>query len=220
RLPRRRAGAGPGVGRNLSPAGVVSVISSHPPLPGRDAAGQRRIVVMAAVVLSAFLVVIGQLWYLQVLEGGRFLDASDKNRIRVRPIAAPRGILFDRNGVPLVDNRPAFTLSIIPRELDDRDAGLGRLPTLLGLPYQELVGATGLERRRDEFLRGRDGGERIEVDAMGRAIRIVQQTEPHPGAQVVTTIDRRIQEVAEKAMEGKAGAVVVMDPRNGDVLAL
>src|SRR5207237_8989951 len=84
----------------------------------------------------------------------------------------------------------------------------------------ELVGQTGLERLLDEFLRGRDGGERIEVDAMGRAIRIVTQTEPHPGAQVVTTIDRRIQEVAEKAMEGKAGAVVVMDPRNGDVLAL
>jgi penicillin-binding protein 2 len=84
----------------------------------------------------------------------------------------------------------------------------------------ELVGQTGLERLLDEFLRGRDGGERIEVDAMGRPIRLIQQTEPHPGAQVVTTIDRRIQELAEKEMEGKAGAVVVMDPRNGDVLAM
>jgi len=84
----------------------------------------------------------------------------------------------------------------------------------------ELVGQTGLERLLDKYLRGEDGGERIEVDAMGRAIRLVQQTEPHPGAQVVTTVDRRIQEVAETAMEGKAGAVVVMDPRNGDVLAL
>jgi penicillin-binding protein 2 len=270
------------------------------PQPGRRDPGQRRIIVIAAVVVVGFLSIVGQLWYLQVLEGGRFLDASDKNRIRIRPIAAPRGILFDRNGVPLVDNRPAFTLSIIPRELDDRDAVLGRLSTLLALPYQELVdavgrvspdsflpvrirrgltmddvakveewklelpgvivevepqrayptsrfaahllgyvreasdeqmkqgryrrgelvGQTGLERLLDEFLRGRDGGERIEVDAMGRPIRIVQQTEPNPGAQVVTTIDRRIQEVAEKAMEGKAGAVVVMDPRNGDVLAL
>jgi penicillin-binding protein 2 len=270
------------------------------PAPGRRDPGQRRIIAIAAVVTLGLLLIIGQLWYLQVLEGGRFLDASDKNRIRVRPIAAPRGILFDRNGVPLVDNRPAFTLSIIPREIDNRDAVLGRLSTLLELPYQELVdavgrvqadsflpvrirrgltmedvakveewkldlpgvivevepqrayptsrfaahllgyvreandeqmkqgryrrgelvGQTGLERLLDEFLRGRDGGERIEVDAMGRPIRLVQQTDPHPGAQVVTTIDRRIQEVAEKAMEGKAGAVVVMDPRNGDVLAL
>ena len=270
------------------------------PMPDRRDPGQRRIVAIASVIALAMLVILGQLWYLQVLEGVRFLEASDKNRIRIRPIAAPRGILFDRNGVPLVDNRPAFTLSIIPRELDDRDVVLGRLATLLGLPYQELVdavkrvapdsflpvrirrgltmedvakveewkvelpgiivevepqrayptsrfaahllgyvreasdeqmkqgryrrgelvGQTGLERLLDEFLRGRDGGERIEVDAMGRAIRVVQQTDPHPGAQVVTTIDRRIQEVAENAMEGKAGAVVVMDPRNGDVLAM
>lgn len=259
---------------------------------------------MAAVVLSIFLVIIGQLWYLQVLEGGRFLDASDKNRIRIRPVAAPRGILFDRHGVPLVDNRPAFTLSLIPRELDRdpvrRQVALARVATLLGIPYRDLeesaarvspdsllpvrvrrgltlddvakieerklelpgvivevepqrtypssrfaahllgyvreaneeqlkqgrhrrgdmVGQTGLERLLDEHLRGRDGGESIEVDAMGRLVRLVQQTEPHPGAQVITTIDRRIQEAAEQALEGLAGAIVVMDPRNGDVLAM
>ena len=259
---------------------------------------------MAAVVLSAFLVIIGQLWYLQVLEGGRFLDASEKNRIRIRPVAAPRGILFDRHGVPLVDNRPAFTLSLIPRELDRdpvlRQVALARVATLLGLPYRDLeesaargsldsllpvrvrrgltlddvakieerklelpgvivevepqrtypssrfaahllgyvreaneeqlkqgrhrrgdmVGQTGLERLLDEHLRGRDGGESIEVDAMGRLVRLVQQTEPHPGAQVITTVDRRIQEAAEQALEGLAGAIVVMDPRNGDVLAM
>ena len=84
----------------------------------------------------------------------------------------------------------------------------------------DMVGQSGLERLLDEFLRGRDGGERIEVDAMGRHVRLIQSTEPHPGAQVVTTIDRRIQEAAERAMEGHAGAVVVMDPRNGDVLAM
>jgi penicillin-binding protein 2 len=282
----------------------VSVLAPHRPLPGRDAAVQRRIVVMAAVVLSAFLMVIGQLWYLQVLEGGRFLDASDKNRIRVRPVAAPRGILFDRHGVPLVDNRPAFTLSLIPRELDRdperRKVALGRVAALLGIPYRELeesagrvssdsllpvrvrrgltlddvakieewklelpgvivevepqrtyptsrfaahllgyvreaneeqlkqgryrrgdmVGQTGLERLLDEYLRGRDGGQSIEVDAMGRPVRLVRQTEPHPGAQVITTIDRRIQEAAEQALDGHAGAIVVMDPRNGDVLAM
>src|SRR5256712_4088681 len=260
--------------------------------------------VIATVVTVAFLVLIGQLWYLQVLEGGRFLDASDKNRIRVRPIAAPRGILFDRHGTPLVDNRPAFTLSLIPRELprdvETRDAVLGRVASLLHIPYQELidavtrvqpdsllpvrvrrgltladvakveewklelpgviaevepqrvyptsrfaahllgyvreasdgqlkegryrrgemVGQSGLERLLDEHLRGQDGGERIEVDAMGRPVRQVQQTEPHAGAQVITTVDRGIQEAAERAMEGYAGAVVVMDPRSGDVLAM
>lgn len=269
----------------------------------RDA-GRRRVTAIATAVVVGFALIIGQLWYLQVLEGDRFLDASDKNRIRVRPIAAPRGILYDRHGVPLVDNRPAFTLSLIPRELPRdaaaRDVVLGRLAALLQIPYQELadavarvspdsflpvrvrrglsledmakveewklelpgvivevepqrtypssrfaahllgyvreasdeqlkqgryrrgdmVGQSGLERLLDEFLRGHDGGQQIEVDALGRPVRVVQQTEPHPGAEVVTTIDRRIQEAAEHAMEGRAGAVVVMDPRNGDVLAM
>jgi penicillin-binding protein 2 len=273
-------------------------------LPTRRDPGQRRIIAMSAFVTGALMVIVCQLWYLQVLEGGRFQEASDKNRIRIRPIAAPRGILFDRHGAPLVDNRPAFTLSLIPRELDRdpdrRDAALGRLSALIQIPYQELrdavaktssdsflpvrlrrnlsmeemqkveewklelpgvivevepqrvypnsrfaahllgyvreasddqlkqgryrrgdmVGQSGLERLLDEFLRGKDGGERIEVDAMGRPMRLIQSTEPHPGAQVVTTVDRRIQEAAEKAMEGHAGAVVVMDPRNGDVLAM
>ncbi|MGH6691273.1 MAG: penicillin-binding protein 2, partial [Gammaproteobacteria bacterium] len=84
----------------------------------------------------------------------------------------------------------------------------------------DMVGQTGLERLLDEYLRGRDGGESIEVDAMGRPVRLMQQTEPHPGAQVITTIDRRVQEAAEQALEGRAGAIVVMDPRNGDVLAM
>src|SRR5262249_21770212 len=66
----------------------------------------------------------------------------------------------------------------------------------------------------------RDGGEQIEVDALGRPIRTIRHMEPQPGAQVYTTLDRRIQEAAERALEGHAGAVVVMDPRSGDVLAM
>jgi len=79
-----------------------------------------------------------QLWYLQALEGGHLQEMSEKNRIRIRPVAAPRGILFDRHGLPLVDNRPAFTLSLIPREMEDRDTVLARLSVLLKIPLAEL----------------------------------------------------------------------------------
>ena len=72
----------------------------------------------------------------------------------------------------------------------------------------DMIGQTGLERLLDEHLRGRDGGERIEVDAFGRSVQLMQREEPRPGAQVVTTVDRRIQEAAERAMFGRSGSVV------------
>jgi len=266
----------------------------------RKEAWGRRVLALAVVTAVGFVGLVGQLWYLQVLEGGRMHELSEKNRIRVRPVAAPRGILFDRNGLALVDNRPAFTLSLIPREMDDRNTVMARLAVLLKMPVGDLlealervpadsirpvrvrrgltleevtkveerklelpgvvvevepqrvypnstfaahllgyvrevsdeqmkqgryrrgdmIGQSGLERLLDDYLRGRDGGERIEVDAMGRPVQVMRREEPDPGAQVITTIDRRVQEVAEQAMIGRAGAVVVLDPRNGDVLAL
>jgi len=258
------------------------------------------VLALAVVATIGFVGLLGQLWYLQALEGGRLQEMSDKNRIRIRPVAAPRGILFDRSGLPLVDNRPAFTLSFIPREMEDRDTVIARLSILLKISVAELqesvdrvpadslrpvrvrrglsledvtkveelklelpgvivevepqrvyptstfaahllgyvrevseeqmkhgryrrgdmIGQTGLERLLDEHLRGRDGGERIEVDALGRPVQLMKREEPNPGAQVITTVDRRIQEAAEAAMAGHAGAVVVMDPRSGDVLAM
>jgi penicillin-binding protein 2 len=84
----------------------------------------------------------------------------------------------------------------------------------------DLIGQTGLERLQDQHLRGRDGAEQIEVDAHGRPIRVLLRQEPVSGAHVFTTIDRRIQRAAEEALGARAGAVVAMDPRNGDVLAL
>ena len=266
----------------------------------RREAWRRRVLILAAVAGIAFVGLLGQLWYLQVLEGGKLQEMSERNRIRIRPVAAPRGILFDRNGLALVDNRPAFTLSLIPREIDDRDTVMARLSVLLKIPMRELeealervppdsfrpvrvrrgltldevtkveerklelpgvvvevepqrvyptstfaahllgyvrevtddqmkqgryrrgdmIGQSGLERLLDEHLRGRDGGERIEVDAMGRPVQVMRREEPDPGAQVITTVDRRIQEAAERAMAGRSGAVIVMDPRNGDVLAM
>src|SRR6202022_2060219 len=269
------------------------------PANRREAWG-RRVLALAVVTAIGFVGPVGQARFREGLEGGRMQELSEKNRIRIRPVAAPRGILFDRNGLALADNRPAFTLSLIPREMEDRNSVVARLAVLLKMPVGDLmdalervpadsirpvrvrrvlaledvtkveerklelpgvivevepqrvyptstfaahllgyvregsaeqmkqgryrrgdmIGQSGLERLLDEYLRGRDGGERIEVDAMGRPVQVMRREEPDPGAQVVTTIDRRIQEIAEQAMAGKAGSVVVLDPRNGDVLAM
>ena len=272
------------------------MIRTRPP----SAIPRARLRLLAIVLGVGFLVVGGQLAYLQILSGERLAALSDRNRLRLRPIAAPRGILFDRAGLPLADNRPAFSLVVVPRDVPDLGALVDRLAGLLQTPASELrdrlarvsadspwpvrlsrgltleevarieewrlelpgvtvevepqraypgvrfaahllgyvreasdqdlgrsnlrrgdlVGQTGLERLHDEHLRGRDGGEQVEVDAHGRMIRVLDRREPVPGAHMWTTIDRRIQQAAEDALGARVGAIVVMDPRNGDVLAL
>jgi penicillin-binding protein 2 len=89
-----------------------------------------------------------------------------------------------------------------------------------GYSLGDTIGQAGVEATYDQYLRGRDGVEQIEVDAYGRPIRVLQREEPVSGAHVYTTIDRRIQEAAEQALGPRTGAVVVMDPRTGDLLAL
>ena len=84
----------------------------------------------------------------------------------------------------------------------------------------EYLGQSGVERRFDAFIRGVDGGEQVEVDARGRALRLVSRTEPRSGANIILTIDRKIQEAAEAAFAGKKGSVIAMNPTTGEILAL
>ena len=82
------------------------------------------------------------------------------------------------------------------------------------------IGKFGLERVWESFLRGDAGGQEIEVDAVGRRLRVLKEIEDTPGDSLVMTIDLNLQQAAEQAMAGKNGAFVALDPRNGDVLAM
>jgi len=68
-----------------------------------------------------------RLFYLQVLEGEEFRRLSENNCIRLQSIDAPRGLIFDRNNRLLVDNRPAFDLSIVPRDAKPVEATLKKI---------------------------------------------------------------------------------------------
>jgi len=85
-----------------------------------------------------------------------------------------------------------------------------------------LVGKMGLEKKYDKALHGEDGGMRFEVNAQGRSLKILDRQETSVGYEIQTTLDFKIQKAAEEALKetGKAGAVVALDPRNGDVLAM
>ena len=96
----------------------------------------------------------------------------------------------------------------------------------------DLVGRSGLEQQYDAVLRGVPGRTVVAVDARGLVTGVVSRTEPVPGRDLVTSLDVRVQAVAERALATQmarartrgwpadSGAVVVLDPRSGAVVAL
>ena len=82
------------------------------------------------------------------------------------------------------------------------------------------VGKTGIEKQYDNLLRGSDGINYDRVDARGKRIRELEDIPPKLGDSLVLTIDRHIQLLAEKALGKRTGGIVVLDPSNGDILAM
>ncbi len=87
--------------------------------------------ISALVIGLAFLVAVIRLWQLQVIQGRDMRKASEGNRFRAIDIYAPRGIIYDRNGVPLVKNMPSFNVSVSPGMLKKGD--LEEISALLSL---------------------------------------------------------------------------------------
>ncbi len=83
----------------------------------------------------------------------------------------------------------------------------------------DYIGKNGIERAWEAVLHGRDGGRQLEVDARGRVLRTISETQPLVGNSVVLTIDARIQQGAESAFGEQAGAAVAMDVNSGEILA-
>ncbi len=84
----------------------------------------------------------------------------------------------------------------------------------------EHYGKTGLEQKYEFDLHGRTGFEKVEVDAGGRAVRVLSRVAPVSGNNLVLTLDAKLQEVAEKAFGDRRGALVAIEPATGGILAL
>jgi len=84
----------------------------------------------------------------------------------------------------------------------------------------DIIGKDGIEKEYDSTLRGIDGERRVLVDSMGRERQVDKPKDATPGKDLTVTLDLDLQSVAELAMDGKRGAVVALDPRSGDVLAM
>ncbi len=266
---------------------------------------RRRVLVGAVVALLLLLVLVFRMYYLQVIQYEYHATLSENNRVHIQPIPPPRGLIFDRKGRILADNRPSFSLTITRERTGDLDQVLGVLAEIFGLgeeeretfrkrvvqgrrpfepvpvlfelteaqialvavnqfrlpgvevaaqlvrhyPYddhfahsvgyvgrineRELktldpveysgshhIGKTGVEKFYETALHGRVGYEEVETNARGRVLRVLRHTDPRPGADLVLGLDLDLQAAAEKALAGRRGAVVALQPATGEVLAM
>ncbi len=95
-----------------------------------------RLLTIGVFVVALFFILAMRLWQLQLLRGDEYRKLSEENRLRIVKIAAPRGIIFDRNGIPLVKNSPYFSISVNPQELGRMDLTL--LSNFLKVDHESL----------------------------------------------------------------------------------
>ncbi|MFC5526739.1 penicillin-binding protein 2 [Rhodanobacter ginsengisoli] len=275
----------------------------------KDARGEsdlfrRRALMGFVLILLSLTTLIGRYVYLQVSRHGEFVTRSTNNRVKPQAIPPARGLIYDRNGVLLADNVPAFRLEVVPEQIKDMPALLAALGKVIPLGRDDLdafnkqlrqsrrfesvplklhltedeidrfavnrwrfpgvdvvpyltrhyplrglfahvvgyvgridvddlnqldpkryqgtshIGRSGIERSYEDVLHGTPGYELLEVNADGRTQRVLETHPPTPGRNLYLSLDVRLQKAAEAAFDGRPGAAVVIDPRNGQVLAM
>ena len=181
-------------------------------LPGRDtlrrgASGRgQRLLAFLSVVFFAAIAVFQMRWQIFGSSNPDFMRFVRRHNVR-RGVDVRRGSILDRNG---------SILAI------DGEGGVRRWP--LGAATAHVVGyvdpmagLAGLEKAADATL---SGTAATPLEELGRLGKGIVPTQPVEGADVRTTLDARLQRFAFKELEGKRGAVVVMDAANGEILAL
>jgi len=135
-------------------------------------------------------------------------EASFDNRGLIIEIRSKRDYLYGYEGSHVF----GYLNEITEKELE----GLKEY----GYRRRDLVGRNGLEKYYDNYLRGSNGGTQIEVDSRGRQTRVIGIKEPSAGKDLHLTMDISLQRTCDKLLGDRKGAVVVMDPASGDILAL
>ncbi|MDX1634762.1 MAG: penicillin-binding protein 2 [Marinobacter sp.] len=100
---------------------------------------QRRTIVMVAVLMVLIGILLARMYQLQIVQHEIFSTMSDKNRVQVQSVAPTRGLIYDRNGVLLAENRPVFSVTLVPERVGDLDATLSELQALLSISEEDLA---------------------------------------------------------------------------------
>jgi len=194
---------------------------------------QKTLKFLGSFFVFCLLFFAGQLVYLQIVEGGSYLERSENNRLRSIPIFAERGVIYDRNGEEIAWNSEGKE-SYLYRAYTER-SGHGHLLGYVNYPEKdsngnywrkEIRGQAGIEKKYDEFLSGTNGAELFEVNALGSSLSSNLISESQNGENLTTTIDTYIQHYLYDAIENQAqdssfvgGAGSIMDISTGELLA-
>jgi penicillin-binding protein 2 len=263
-----------------------------------------RAIVAGLLVVVLIGLLIARMAYLQILSHEHFTTLAQDNRVKLIPLPPTRGLIYDRNGVLLAENRPVFSMEIIPERVDDLSTTIDALnkiieikttdierfhklrrhkrrfdsiPIRVNISLQEAalfsvkqhkfpgvaikaqlsriypqaditshalgyvgrvskkdlqsivaseyagtshIGKIGVEKSYESILHGKVGLEKVEVNALGKKVRVLEQVPPEPGKSLRLHIDVELQEIALDAFGDRNGALVAIDPNNGGVLAL
>ncbi|MGL5186938.1 MAG: peptidoglycan DD-transpeptidase MrdA [Plesiomonas shigelloides] len=268
----------------------------------------RRAIVAFIGILLLSGVLVANLYHLQVQNYEDYQTRSNDNRIKLLPIPPSRGLIYDRNGILLAENRTVFQLEMVPEKVDSVDKTLAALRPIVGLtdedianfrkerkrsrrfssipiktplneeqvarfainqylfpgvevkgylkryyPYGEAlthvigyvakindkdverldkegrlanyagthdIGKLGIEKYYENILHGQVGSEEVEVNNRGKVIRKLREQPATAGQNITLSLDLELQQYIERILGKRRGAVVVMDPRDGSILAM
>lgn len=112
---------------------------------------ERRSLAATLIIVLLASVIVARLVWLQIIQHDRYTELAQGNRVRIEPQPAPRGIIYDRNGVILVENKPAYQLELVPEEVRDVTATLRGLVRIGLLAEDDLDDAQRIVRSRRPF---------------------------------------------------------------------
>jgi len=171
-----------------------------------DRQGRLRYILFRLAVIAAFAVIAFRLWDLQVLSAEKYRLSADRNRFRLVPVDAPRGIIYDRYKRVLVRNVPSFSVSIVPAGLPEdpaaRRAVLARVGGLLGMPVTEA------ELRARGTLSSTVGLEELSIERILRE----RATSPYVPVRIASNVDRQVAFILEEEHLDLPGVVVGVEP--------
>jgi penicillin-binding protein 2 len=201
-------------------------------------------IALGVFISIVFILLASRAAYVQLVRGDDFMTRSEDNRLHSIPIFANRGVIEDRNGVPLAFNVYATTTGAIsgtttnevPRRTYINEPGFSHILGYVSYPKKDAsgvfwqdsyIGREGLEKQYNDILSGVPGKRLIEVNAKMNVVSSNLSQPAEDGKTLKTSIDSRVQKQLYneiKALSEKAGFVggagVIMDVHTGEVLAL